>query len=146
MCVGPRLPWKPVKPLLPKLQINADSTGELSTLSIFALRKKTPWSICCYLGPVSCFPFVTACVILTLLLVSRPGGFITFALGVCARHCSLLNSPATVCWALQKTRGLVFVTWYLEMIAFMLVTQLRGKAGVMNIEENCNPQDFITII
>lgn len=38
-----------------------------------------------------------------------------------------------------KKEGLVFVTWCLEMMAFMLVRQLRGKAGVRNAEENDNP-------
>lgn len=62
-----------------------------------AFRKKIPRCVHCYLRPIACFPFVTACVILTLLLVSWPGGCITLSLRICARHCSFLDPFATVC-------------------------------------------------
>lgn len=112
------------------------------TLNTFALRKEIPGSCHSYLRPIACFPFVTACVILTLFLFSWPGGCITFSLRICARHCSLLNPPATVCWALQNNRYLFAVTWCLEVITFIVLSYLKGKAGFMNTEEIWWPVRF----
>lgn len=52
------------------------------------------------LRPIACFPFITACVILTFFLISWPGGCITFSLRICTCHCSFLDPFATVCWTL----------------------------------------------
>lgn len=60
---------------------------------------------CSHLRPVPSFPLIAARVVLTHFLCFRPGGRVTFPLGVGARHSPLLDPFAAVGGALQDTIG-----------------------------------------
>lgn len=83
----------------------------------------------CYLRPVSCFPFVAACVIFALLLVPRPGGCVAFSLRICARYCSLLDALAAICRALKNNKH------YLQLLCIVPAKKQSALNSALTIEK-----------